>query len=209
MLSLGYDDFFALFGEGKHARFRDLLDSSISPLLSSIAYQFWHINDKAFSKSFYMNGYSGLAIRLARVIFSLAGVSKDAEELCTVATMAEQVKIWKEKLMPVLLNPLVVALLRTPVFCWNALGVPLNQRKMLLNEGSVYEFVRDTLDPIPSTYSFKDGAYFYPLVRFSFCDGRVGTFFFSHVRVFFCFTVPHGPLHDHLVPVLSHARGVQ
>lgn len=154
-----------MFGEGKHARFRELLDATISPFLSSIAYQFWHINDKAFSKGFYMNGYSGLALRLAQIIFSVAGVSKDAKELCNAPTTVEQVKIWKEKLMPVLLNPLVVALLRTPAFCWNALGVPLNQRNMLLNEGSIYEFVRDTLDPIPATYSFKDGAYFYPLVR--------------------------------------------
>ena len=112
-----------------------------------------------------MNGYSGLALRLAQVIFSLTGVTKDAKELCNVSSKEEQVRIWKEKLMPVLLNPLVVALLKTPMFCWNALGVPLNQRKMLLSEGSMYKFVRDTLDPIPSTYSFKDGAYFYPLVR--------------------------------------------
>ena len=67
--------------------------------------------------------------------------------------------------MHVLLNPLVVALLKTPAFCWNALGVPLNQRNMLLDEGSIYEFVRDTLGPIPSTHSFKDGTYLYPLVR--------------------------------------------
>ena len=66
--------------------------------------------------------------------------------------------------MPVLLNPLVVALMKTPAFCWTVLGVPLNQRKTL-NEGGTYEFVRDTLDPIPSAYSFQDGAYFYPLVR--------------------------------------------
>jgi len=163
LLTLGYDDFFALFGQGQHAQFRDLLDAKVSPFLSSIAYQFWHINDKAFSKSFYTNGYSGLALRLAQVIFTLAGVSKDAEAICNASTTEEQGKIWKEKLMPVLLNPLVVALLKTPAFCWNALGVPLNQRKMLLDEGSIYEFVRDTLDPIPLTYSFKDGAYFYPL----------------------------------------------
>jgi betaine lipid synthase len=34
---------------------------------------------------------------------------------------------------------------------------------MLLNEGTAYEFVRDTLDPLASTYSFKNGAYFYLL----------------------------------------------
>ncbi|KAI9462105.1 hypothetical protein HD554DRAFT_2290137 [Boletus coccyginus] len=150
LLTLDYDDFFALFGQGHHSRFRDLLDSRISPFLSSIAYQFWHINDKAFSKAFYTNGYSGLALRLAQVLFSLAGVSKDAEEICNAPTTAEQVTIWKEKLMPVLLNPVVVALLKTPAFCWNALGVPLNQRKMLLDEGSICEFVRDTL----GSYSF-------------------------------------------------------
>ncbi|KAH7886768.1 hypothetical protein F5I97DRAFT_1927075 [Phlebopus sp. FC_14] len=161
--TLEYDDFFAMFGEGKHLRFRTLLDSKISPLLSSIAYQFWHINDNAFSSAFYLNGYSGLALRLAQVVFGIAGVSKDAEALCNASTIAEQERIWKEKLKPVLLNPIVVALLKSPVFCWNALGVPLNQRNMLLDEGSIYEFVRDTLDPLPSTYLFKKGAYFYPL----------------------------------------------
>ena len=39
--------------------------------------------------------------------------------------------------MPVLLNSLVVALLKTPRFYWNALRVPLNQRKMLLNDGDM------------------------------------------------------------------------
>ncbi|KAH7928898.1 hypothetical protein BV22DRAFT_1003840 [Leucogyrophana mollusca] len=161
--NLNYEDFFAMFGEGRHPHFRALLDSRISPLLSSMAYQFWHLNDGAFASAFYLSGYSGWALRLAKLIFSLAGVSKDAEALCYASSIPEQEKIWREKLRPVLLNPVVVALLKSPVFCWNALGVPLNQRRMLLDEGSVYEFVRDTLDPLASTYSFKDGAYFYPL----------------------------------------------
>ncbi|KAF9233272.1 hypothetical protein BU15DRAFT_90430 [Melanogaster broomeanus] len=139
--TLTFEDFFALFGEGRHPSFRHLLDSKISPFLSSIAYQFWHINDRAFSSDFYLGGYSGLALRLAQVIFAIAGA------LCNATSLAEQEKIWSEKLKPVLLNPVVVALLKSPVFCWNALGVPLNQRKMLLDEGTIYEFVRDTLDP--------------------------------------------------------------
>ena len=31
----------------------------------------------------------------------------------------------------------------------------LLERKMLLNEGGIYEFVRDALDPIPSTHPFE------------------------------------------------------
>jgi betaine lipid synthase len=72
--------------------------------------------------------------------------------------------IWRKKLRPVLFNPMVMVLLKSPVFFWNALGVPLNQRRMLLNEGTFFEFVRDTLDPLASTYSFKNGTYFYLLV---------------------------------------------
>jgi len=65
----------------------------------------------------------------------------------------------------VLLNPIVVALLKNPVFCWDALGVPLNQRKIFLDEGSAYDFVKNTFDPrpIPSTAWFRDGAYHYLL----------------------------------------------
>lgn len=134
--SLDYDDFFTLFGEGRHPNFRGLLDSKIAPYLSSSAYQFWRINAQSFKSSFYLRGYSGWALRLASFIFRLAGVSKDIEALCNSNTLEQQEEIWRRKLRPVLLNPVVVALLKNPVFCWNALGVPLNQRKMLLDEGA-------------------------------------------------------------------------
>ncbi|KAF7321357.1 hypothetical protein MKEN_00655900 [Mycena kentingensis (nom. inval.)] len=177
--SLGYDDFFALFGDGQHDDFRGLLDKHISPHLSSSAYQFWRINSKAFASSFYLRGYSGWALRFAACIFRLSGVTRDVEALCTADTLERQQEIWTAKIRPVLLNPVVVALLKVgaivkvmqvnlhdrqnPVFCWNALGVPLNQRKMLLDEGSIYEFVRDTLDPLGSAHLFKNDNYFYLL----------------------------------------------
>ena len=43
-----------LFGEGKHADFRTLLDEKLSPYLSSHAYQFWRRNERAFESSFYV-----------------------------------------------------------------------------------------------------------------------------------------------------------
>jgi betaine lipid synthase len=162
--ALSFEDFYSMFGRGQHPQFRHLLDTKIFPLLSSPAYQFWRVNDTAFSSSFYLRGYSGWALRLAKTLFRLAGVAKEVERLCDTDSIEEQGRIWKEKMRPILLNPVVVALLKSPVFCWNALGVPLNQRRMLLNDGTVYDFIRDTLDPMVSTYSFKNGAYFYLLV---------------------------------------------
>ncbi|EIW83356.1 hypothetical protein CONPUDRAFT_136405 [Coniophora puteana RWD-64-598 SS2] len=161
--ALSHDDFFQLFGAGRHPSFRALLDARLAPLLSSTAYQFWRINERAFDSGFYLQGYAGWALRLAQLVFTLAGVRADAEALCSAGSVAEQERIWRERLRPVLLSAPVVAVLRSPVFCWNALGVPLNQRRMLMEEGSVYEFVRDTFDPLPGTWSFRDDAYFYPL----------------------------------------------
>ncbi|KAJ7733754.1 hypothetical protein DFH07DRAFT_132329 [Mycena maculata] len=160
---LEYEDFFALFGQGRHPNFRRLLDSKIAPHLSSSAYQFWRINADSFSSSFYLRGYSGWALRLAKFIFKLAGVSKDIQLLCSADTLQQQKEVWTNKIRPVVLNPVVVTLLKNPVFCWNALGVPLNQRKMLLDEGGVFEFIRDTLDPLATAHLFKNDNYFYLL----------------------------------------------
>ncbi|KAJ7851394.1 hypothetical protein B0H14DRAFT_2207668, partial [Mycena olivaceomarginata] len=84
-------------------------------------------------------------------------------DLCNADTLEEQKRIWWTHLRPVMLNPFVVAVLKNPAFCWYALGVPLNQRKMLLNNGGVYEYIRDSLDPLASSYLLKKGAYFYLL----------------------------------------------
>ena len=162
--SLDYDDFFSMFGRGRHPDFLSLLDAKIAPYLSSSAYKFWRTNVDAFSTSFYMHGYSGLALRLANFIFKIARVTKDVKRMCDSDTLEEQATIWHERLRPVLLNPVVVALLKSPVFCWNALGVPLNQRQMILEEGTFYDYVMNTLDPLASTHLFKTGSYFYLLV---------------------------------------------
>ncbi|KAJ6606167.1 hypothetical protein DFH09DRAFT_1119498 [Mycena vulgaris] len=161
--TLDYEDFFAMFGEGRHPNFRTLLDTKIAPHLSAAAYEFWRTNEDAFSSAFYLRGYSGWAIYLMNIVFKCAGVSQHVKDFCNADTLQEQDKIWWTYLRPVMLNPVVVALMKNPVFCWNALGVPLNQRKMLLNDGGVYEYIRDTLDPLPSSYLLKTGAYFYLL----------------------------------------------
>ncbi|KAJ7725620.1 hypothetical protein B0H14DRAFT_2701072 [Mycena olivaceomarginata] len=92
---LEYDDFFALFGKGRHANFRGLLDSKLAPHLSSGAYQFWRTNVNSFSSS---------------------STCADIQALCIADTLEQQEEIWRKKLRPVLLNPLVATLLKNPVF---------------------------------------------------------------------------------------------
>ncbi|KAJ9102622.1 hypothetical protein QFC19_004731 [Naganishia cerealis] len=159
--ALEYHDFWHIFGEGKHSRFEKLLDTKIAPYLSAQAYAYWKVNADQFSSNFFLRGYSGWAIRLARVAFALAGVSKDVKKMISCNTTAEQDAIWKKKLRPILLNPVMRLILGSGFFCWNALGVPRNQLNCLLEDGDIAEFISATLDPVPGLANMKNGAYHY------------------------------------------------
>lgn len=46
---------------------------------------------------------------------------------------------------------------------WSALGVPMNQARMFLNETTPLNYAIDTLDPVASTQHMSGGAYWYYL----------------------------------------------
>ncbi|KAI0699007.1 hypothetical protein BC835DRAFT_1268331, partial [Cytidiella melzeri] len=164
-IALTYDEFWAMFGEGKIDRFEEVLDTKLSPYLSSVAYQFWRANTAAFRSCFHMCGYSGHALRLAKWAFWLGGVKEWVQKFVSAETVEEQGRIWDEHLRPVLLAPWIARLfLANPAFCWNALGVPMNQMKCFLNEGvSAQQYAMDTLDPIAHKTHMRTGAYHYLL----------------------------------------------
>lgn len=120
--SLSFNDFWRMFGEGRHPNFRTLLHDTISPHLSSFAYQYWAQHADRFSHKFYKTGYSGLALVLFEWWARVNGVAKDAEAMCSARTIAEQEKIWKEKLRPALFSPVIRRIMDNPMFMWNALG---------------------------------------------------------------------------------------
>lgn len=139
--ALDYEDFWLMFGEGRHPNFRELLDSKLSPFLTSHAYQFWRANDSAFADSFYLHGYSGWALRLAKYALWISGLSGQVETFCTAPTLDVQRKLWVSKFRPVILSRLIVnVFLASPVFLWNALGVPINQAKVFLAETTTKQF---------------------------------------------------------------------
>jgi betaine lipid synthase len=177
---LDYTDFFAMFGEGRHGNFRDLLDSKLAPHLSSSAYQFWRANEDAFSSAFYLRGYSGWAIYLMRIVFKIAGISQHVKDFCSADTLQEQARIWWEHLRPVMLNPVVVALMKNPVFCWNALGVPLNQRKMLLSDGTPSLFNLVPFSPFQQVgFTSTSGTRLIPLLHRTCLKP-------GHISIFWC-----------------------
>lgn len=164
--SLGQEQVWKIFGDGRINNFRDILLSKLSANMSSNAFQFWVDNgDTAFNpagKGLYDTGSTRWALRLAKAVFTIFGANKHIDELCTCTTIKQQARVWKEKVRPTLLNPMVATILiGNPIFLWKALGVPANQAEMM--GPSVFKYVVDTLDPVINRTLISTDNYFYYL----------------------------------------------
>ncbi|KAJ3336111.1 hypothetical protein HDU93_003642 [Gonapodya sp. JEL0774] len=157
--SLDYDDFWQLFGEGSHPRFRSLLDSHLSPFLSSYALQYWKTNS-SFSNLFKTGG-SGMAVRVFQMVSRIGRLKKHVIAMCEAESLEEQKAIWEEKIRPVFLSKVLINILDNPKFHWVALGVPPRQMAMLLEEGTSSDYIIDTIDPIIEQTHLRTDNYFY------------------------------------------------
>ncbi|OAQ79360.1 betaine lipid synthase [Purpureocillium lilacinum] len=184
--ALPYEDFWKIFGDGKHSNFRELLVSKLSPHLSSRAFQFWldnvHVFQNAGGYGLYDTGGSRHAIRVFRWVARLFGLQTAVKQLLTAKTLNEQREIWRQKIRPALLSKLVCNLVvAQESFLWTALGVPKNQLAMIeadhaesdLVKGdkpkakntrshAIWHYMVNTLDPVAEeTHIADDNPYYY------------------------------------------------
>jgi betaine lipid synthase len=172
--ALCYQDFWKIFGEGKHPDFRSLLISKLSPRLSSRAFQFWLTNESIFTnprgRGLYDTGGSKHAIRVVRWISRLFGLRIAVKQVLTAKTLNEQREIWQSKLRPALLSRFVSStVVSSEAFLWKALGVPKNQLAMIeadhaaaiavnntkngstsnpTRSNAIFSYMASTLDPV-------------------------------------------------------------
>ncbi|KAK1595796.1 uncharacterized protein LY79DRAFT_680570 [Colletotrichum navitas] len=170
--ALPYEDFWKLFGEGKHPEFRSLLLTKLSPHLSSRAFQYWLQNVHVFANSkgygLYDTGGSRHAIRVFRWISRIFGCRAAVKEFLSTKTLNEQREVWRNKIRPALLSKLVCNLVVSQEsFLWAALGVPKNQLAMIesdhaeseaakgprpmdrkVRSHAIWQYMVDTLDPV-------------------------------------------------------------
>ncbi|KAK4175444.1 hypothetical protein QBC36DRAFT_291466 [Triangularia setosa] len=181
--ALAYSDFWKIFGEGKHEDFRELLVTKLSPHLSSRAFQYWLSNASIFTnpkgRGLYDTGGSRYAIRAFRWISYLFNCRKAVNEILASKTLIEQREVWKNKIRPALLSPLVSNLLvSTEAFLWKALGVPKNQLAMIeadhqrsetvkgnlakdTRAHAIWHYMVNTLDPVvEKTHIAADNPYY-------------------------------------------------
>lgn len=182
---LSYDDFWLLFGEGKHPSFRSLLLTRLSPHLSSRAFQYWLRNASIFTdtrgRGLYDTGGSKHAIRVFRWISRVFGVRAAVRDVLAAKTLNEQREIWQKRLRPALLSRLVSRfVVSSEQFLWAALGVPRNQLAMIQadhhaatarddddrtksskSHEAVWNYMVNTLDPVVEhTHVAEDNPYY-------------------------------------------------
>ncbi|TRX94995.1 hypothetical protein FHL15_004080 [Xylaria flabelliformis] len=182
--SLEYEDFWKIFGEGKHPDFRSLLITKMSPHLSSRAFQYWLSNHRIFTKTrggLYDTGGSKHGIRIFRWITQVFGCRAAVKDLLAAKTLNEQREVWRNRVRPALLSHLVSKfVVSQESFLWTALGVPKNQLAILeadhavsdavcgLNptakntrSHAIWQYMVNTLDPmVESTHIAADNPYY-------------------------------------------------
>lgn len=190
--ALPYDDFWKLFGLGKHPEFRSLLISRLSPHLSSRAFQYWLDNADIFTSKrglgLYETGGSRHAIRVFRVLTTVLGLRSEVKALIAAKTLNEQREIYQRKIRPVILSRILSYLIvGREKFLWAALGVPRNQLAMLQadhanNEAmseargikpkggpAVWEYMVQTIDPVVETILIgQDNPYYLVCLQSSY-----------------------------------------
>lgn len=160
---LAYDDFFALFGRGAHARWRELYTDALRPHLSPWSAAFWDQHGHVFSGrtrrgSFYFHGTTGLVAWALRLYLRhVKGAQDDVQALLGATTLDEQRAIYEQRVRPRVFGPALRWLLgRDAVLA--LLAVPAPQRAHLERDyrHGIADFIRERLDEVFTLLPLSD-----------------------------------------------------
>lgn len=153
--TLGYDDYFAFFGEGRHPRCRELYRNQLRPALPPFAQRIWdrsigYFAGKGHRNSLYFRGSSGLFAWMANgYINRVKGLRDAVDRMLETTSLAEQQTIYREEVRPAFWKNWVRwALERDTAMC--LLGVPRAQIEQIrAHYGSgLSTFIGECLDAV-------------------------------------------------------------
>jgi S-adenosylmethionine-diacylglycerol 3-amino-3-carboxypropyl transferase len=172
---LGFDDYFALFGAGRHPRFSEIYQDALRKSLSPFAREYWDSHGHWFTPSsprgsFYFHGLSGIVARAFRGYLGLRPQLRTAVgELLEATTLEQQCEIYDRRAAPHMWGRgMNWALSRQ--LTMNMLGVPHTQHAEVRKQHAdgVPGFVRESIEyvfrrlPLWTNYFWRlylNGAY--------------------------------------------------
>lgn len=152
---LNYEDFFQLFGQGKHRDIRQVYTDALRPNLPKWAQKFWDRRFKFFAgsgwrKSFYFRGTSGTFARMINTyVDRVAKVRADLEDLFACKTVPEQDELYHKRLKPRFWKKFIKWAVRRDATL-SLLGVPRPQRLQVEKyyEGGIAKFIEDCMEAV-------------------------------------------------------------
>jgi S-adenosylmethionine-diacylglycerol 3-amino-3-carboxypropyl transferase len=164
--ALDWDDFFLLFGHGRHPGWKDLYRQRLRPLLPEASQRIWDrkgrwFGHRAGTRSFYYHGLSGMVARSVVTTLKLRrGLWSWMEALFAASSIERQREIYDAHVGPELIGKSLGWALNRQV-TMSMLGVPWPQREAIRQDhpdDGVAGFVRACLEavfrelPIRSNY---------------------------------------------------------
>jgi S-adenosylmethionine-diacylglycerol 3-amino-3-carboxypropyl transferase len=160
---LAFEDFFEVFGRGRHPEFRELYRTRLRPQLSPFARRYWDRHAKFFTgegrrKSFYFRGSSGFFAWVVNAyIDRVAKVRREIQAALDAESISEQRDIY----LTVLKEAFWSRFLRWAVgrdATLAMLGVPRAQRLQVDRHypGGILQFIEDSIEAVFCDLPLKD-----------------------------------------------------
>ena len=158
--NLSYNDFWKLFGLGKHENFKYIYNTQLKnelTLYSSV--DFWNKNIKIFTnKGLY---HSGKASEMANIINIF--LKEKIQKLCSFDDVNEQYNYYINNIKPLMFNNIMKNLYKK--FALEFAGVPKSQIKIIGNgkysTNELFKFIEKSYDCVAKNWSIKNDNYFY------------------------------------------------
>ncbi|MEQ8234375.1 MAG: BtaA family protein [Gammaproteobacteria bacterium] len=154
--ALDFDDFFAIFGHGRHPRFEILYAGLLREQLSPFARTYWDRHQRVFGgadnalEGLYFHGLSGKVARAFHLYLRCRPRLRDGiDALLATSALDEQRAIYDTRIAPALWRRDLNWMLSRQ-FTMSMLGVPQPQRREVENQhaGGVAAFIRDAIEHV-------------------------------------------------------------
>jgi S-adenosylmethionine-diacylglycerol 3-amino-3-carboxypropyl transferase len=176
--TLEFEDFFRIFGEGRHPDFARLYFNLLRPQLSEPSRAIWDKHREYFqgadkSRSFYFRGTSGSYAKAISWYLDVTRVRKSVEKIFNVTDLNEQRELYFKHLKEQIWKPFIRWALR-----WDAtlalVGVPRPQKKQVEKDcsGGIAQFMEDCVENVFTRLPLKDNYFWWLYFNGSYTRDR-------------------------------------
>lgn len=183
---LKYNDFWKLFGEGKHERFQELYNADLAPFLSETSRKFWDEKNYYFVNGLYFHGSMGKVAKATQVLVNLFGLKAKYLQLISCKTLEQQQKVWTDikannlntnSHTNVVLERLFRLLCFNKAITWFAGGVPEKQFELIKQDGmKVSEYFYRCIDNVMMNTLLSENHFYYNILNGQYSHNTCPTY---------------------------------